>query len=434
MKYLLIGNSFASTFAAETIRRTDPAGDITIVGEEPHRLYSRALIHEYLAGVIEPDRMYLRDEHLHDRLRINLLSGRKATRLIPDRREVLVDDAPIKYDRLFLGVGGTPFIPPGMNGLDRFPDQVYTFTKWADAQKLAELCRGHRNVVVLGAGLIGMQAAEAFALIRRNVTVIELADYVLPMVSDPTAARMIQSIMEHEGVTFCLSDSVTELKGDNGRLTEVHLRSGKIIPADLFVIAVGVRPNVAWLKDSGITIDRGVVIDDRARTNLDDVYAGGDCAQGQELISGSRMVLATIPIAAEVGTVAGLNMAGVHAAYRGGIPLNALQFGPAQLISYGYVKEREGQEVLTVLDEKNRIYKKIVLDDNRITGALFLRAIDRVGLFRYLIEEKIDVGAFKHRLLDPDFGPASLPMTIRVKLFGARQTRIKLPRPDGTKS
>jgi NAD(P)H-nitrite reductase large subunit len=187
---------------------------------------------------------------------------------------------------------------------------------------------------------------------------------------------------------------------------------------------------VGWIKESGITVDRGVVIDNHARTSAENIYAGGDCAQGQELISGSRMVLATIPLASEQGMVAGYNMAGAEVEYRGGIPLNALQFGPLQIISYGYVKEKPGQEVLSVLDENNRIYKKLILEDNKLTGALFLRAIDRVGLFRYLIEERIDVSSFKHRLLSQDFGPASLPLPIRQRLFGIRQSRIRVPQQN----
>jgi len=428
MKYVLVGNSFASLFAAEAIRKTDHDGEVTIIGDETQRVYTRALIHEYLAGAIDTSKMFLRDENHYDRLKINLRSGKPVTKLVPDRKEIMLGDESIKYDKLFLGVGGTPFIPQGMEGLDKFPNQVYTFLKFNDAAKLAELCKTNNNVVVLGAGLIGMQAAEAFAMLGKKVTVVELADYVLPMGSDLTAAKIIQGIMEHEGVQFCLSDSVTQLTGKGGKLQEVHLRSGKIIPADLFVVAVGVRPNIAWLKDSGITIDRGLVIDNRTQTSIPDVYAGGDCAQGLELISGSRMVLATIPIAAEMGTVAGYNMAGVPVEYRGGVPLNALQFGPAQIISYGYVKEKDGQEVLSVLDEQAKIYKKIILEDNRIVGALFLRAIDRVGIFRYLIEEKIDVGSFKQRLLDRDFGPASLPLQVRTRLFGIRQTRVNLPK------
>ncbi len=359
MRYVIIGNSFAGIFAAEAIRSVDHEGQIIMIGEEPQRLYSRALIHEYLAGMVPPSRMYLRPENIYERLNVDLISGKRAIELNPKKQQIQVEGEAesIHYDRLFLGVGGSPFIPPGMSGLDNFPDQVFTFTKFSDAHRLAERCKTAQNVVVLGAGLIGMQAAEALAFLGKKVTVIELADYVLPMVSDQIAAGMIQEILEHEGVTFCLSDSVMELAGTGQCLQEIRLRSGKTIAADLFVVAVGVRPNIGWLKDSGITIDRGIVIDDHCRSSIENIWAGGDCAQGQELISGSRMVLATIPIAAEHGTVSGFNMAGKAVRYRGGIPLNALQFGPAQIISYGYVKEQSGQEVLRVLDEKNKFFK-----------------------------------------------------------------------------
>jgi NAD(P)H-nitrite reductase large subunit len=430
MKYVIVGNSFAGIFAAEAIRSADREGSITIIGEESNRLYTRALIHEYLGGAIDASKMYLRDESHYDRLNIKLMSGKKATKLDIGKQEVMIGNEAVSYDRLFLGVGGMPFTPPGMEGMDKLHGQIYTFTKFSDAEALAEKCKEVENVVVLGAGLIGMQAAEAFVMAGKKVTVVELADSVLPMVSDQIAAKMIQKQMEREGVTFCLSESVDELAGKRGKLAEVRLRSGKVLPADIFVIAVGVRPNVGWIKEAGVTVDRGIVIDNHARTNIENIYAGGDCAQGQELISGSRMVLATIPIASEHGTVAGYNMAGVDVEYRGGIPLNALQFGPLQIISYGYVKEKEGQEVLSVLDEKNRIYKKLILEDNKLTGALFLRSIDRVGLFRYLIEERIDVGSFKHQLLSPDFGPATLPLQIRQRLFGVRQTRIRVPQPN----
>jgi NAD(P)H-nitrite reductase large subunit len=430
MKYVIVGNSFAGIFAAEAIRSIDREGSITIIGEEANRLYTRALIHEYLAGAIDQSKLYLRSESYYDQLNLTLLSSKKATGINTGKQEVQMGDEIIGYDRLFLGVGGVPFIPPGMEGLDKLHGQVFTFTKFSDAQALSEKCKEAENVVVLGAGLIGMQAAEAFTMMGKKVTVVELADNVLPMVSDQIAAKMIQTQMEHEGVTFCLSESVDELGGKRGKLSDVRLRSGKVIPADIFVIAVGVRPNVGWIKESGITVDRGVVIDNHARTSVENIYAGGDCAQGQELISGSRMVLATIPIASEQGTIAGYNMAGAEVEYRGGIPLNALQFGPLQIISYGYVKEKPGQEVLSVLDENNRIYKKLILEDNKLTGALFLRAIDRVGLFRYLIEEKIDVSSFKHRLLSQDFGPASLPLPIRQRLFGVRQSRIRVPQQN----
>ncbi len=425
MRYIIIGNSFAGIFAAESIRQVDREGEIIIIGDEEHRLYSRALIHEYLAGLIDESKMYLRDEEIYEILNINCLTGRRVTKLIPESQQVVIDEnEQVEYDKLLIATGGAPFIPPGIKGLDEYPECVFTFTKMADAQKLSLLCDKVQNVIVLGAGLIGMQAAEAIAHRGKNVSVIELADHVLPMVVDEIAAKIIREQMEKQGVKFHTSDSVDELVGENGKLTKVNLKSGGTLDADLFVIAIGVRPNVGWLRDSGITIDRGIIVDEYMRTNLKNVYAAGDCAQGLEVISGSRMVLATIPIATEHGTIAGFNMAGRKVRYKGGIPMNSLQFGEVQLISYGYVKEKDNQQVMSIYDEKKQIYKKLVLENDKITGALFLRAIDRAGLFRFLIEEKINVRDFQHKLLADNFGVASFPNYLREYMFGYRQSRI----------
>jgi len=430
MRYVIVGNSFAGTFAIEAIRSIDRQGEIVLIGDEPERLYSRAMIHEYLAGVVDESKMFLRDRAFHSRLDVTALSGQRAEKLLPESHEIVVDGEKMVYNKLLLAVGGSPFVPPGIEGLDAFKDCVFGFTRMADAAGLSRRAQEARRVVVLGAGLIGMQAAEAFAHLGKQVTVVELANQVLPLATDDLAAEMLQTEMQEEGVQFRTGNSVTALLGENGVLRAVKLRSGEEIEAELFVIAVGVRPNVGWLRDSGLVIDRGIVVDEHLQTNLEDVYAAGDCAQGLELISGSRMVLATIPVASEQGLTAGYNMAGMEAEYRGGIPLNALQFGRLQMVSYGYMREKDGQEVVSLLDEDKRVYKKIVLEDGRITGTLFVRAIDRAGVFRRLIEDKVDVSAFTSKLLSDEFGAAALPEEIRREMFEKPQSRIAVRRPE----
>lgn len=427
MRYLLVGNSFASIFAIEAIRVCDEDSEITVVSDEDTPAYSRALIHEYLSKAISSRFMYLRGDDFYKKFKVKLLTPKRAISLDAENKELVLETGEkLRYDRLLLAVGGMPFIPPGISGLDRFKDFVFTFTKWKDAKELDKALSDAQNVVVIGAGLIGMQAAEAIAHRGKIVNVVELADHILPMVVDEFAGRILQEELEDK-INFHTSDSVEELIGNSeGKLTAVRLKSGKELPSDVVVIAVGVRPNVGWLKDSGVDIDRGIVVDDRMKTSLPDVYAAGDCAQGLEIISGSRMVLATIPIASEQGYIAGLNMAGRNARYRGGIPLNAMQLGSIQVISYGYVKESATQEVMSIFDEKNRVYKKIVLEDGRITGVLLMRCIDRAGIYRYLIENRIDVSSFKHKLLDIDLNIAALPYRIREDMFLRPQTRISI--------
>ncbi len=423
MRYIIVGNSFAGIFAIQAIREHDPTGKIIVITDEIDRPYSRALIHEYLAKMIDDKFMYLRDEGFYKRLKVKVVSGIKATGLKANTHELITEDGVFKYDKLLLAVGGAPFIPPGINGLDEYSDSVFTFTRWYDADRIDQALKSAENVIVIGAGLIGMQVADAIAHRNKNVSVIELANHILPMVVDELSADMIREELEGK-MQFHTSDSIEELIGQDGKLESVKLRSGKVLPADIVTIAVGVRPNVGWLRESEITIDRGIIVDEYMRTNLPDIFAAGDCAQGLEIISGSRMVLATIPIASEQGYIAGLNMVGVNAQYRGGIPLNAMQMGKLQIISYGYVKESENQEVISLFDEANKVYRKIVLENDKITGVLLVRSIDRAGLFRYLIENRIDVSSFKDKLIRDDFGVADLPEHIRNEMFLKPQSRI----------
>ena len=218
-------------------------------------------------------------------------------------------------------------------------------------------------------------------------------------------------------MTLHLSNSITEIGGADGKVGYVMLKSGEKLACKAVVVAVGVRPNTDWLKDSGLAIDRGILVDEHLRTNLPEVYAAGDCAQGFEKITGKQMVLATIPVANKHGLIAGYNMAGVSKVYEPEIPLNALQFGTIQVVSYGFVQDAPGTETLSFLDEKNRVYRKVVLRNNRIIGALLLRAIDRAGLYRQLINKQVDITPIRSRLTAIDFNVGDLPQEIRDEMF-----------------
>ncbi len=417
MRYVLIGHSFASTFAVETIRRIDRTGPVTVIGDEPHRLYSRAMIHEYLARMVKDEMCWLRRPDWAERHKVGLMTGVKAVKLDPKAKSVELDDGgTVRYDRLLIACGGRPFVPPGIAGYGQFR-QVFNFTQLSDAIDLQKLARTGGTVAVLGAGLIGLQCAEGLRHLGCKVHVVELADMVLPLAADRTAATLIARTLAEQGITLHLSDSITEIGGTDGSVGWVNLKSGEKIACQAVVIAVGVRPNVDWLRDSGLEIDRGILVDDHMRTNLPDVYAAGDCAQGYERITGRQMVLATIPVAGKHGLVAGYNMAGVDRTFEPEIPLNALQFGTIQVVSYGFVQDTPQTETLSFLDEKNRVYRKVVLRDNRIVGALLLRAIDQAGLYRQLINRQVDVTAIRARLTAIDFGVGDLPPEIREEMF-----------------
>ncbi len=418
MKHVIIGNSFAGVFAAEAIRRTEPESEILIVSRERQHTYSRAMIHEMLAGMVQEPMVYLRDWDYYERKRIGTLLGRTVTKIALDAHAIGTDDGDIAYDRLLIATGGQAFVPP-IAGLER--EKYHTFTTLEDARALKAACGGRTDAVVLGAGLIGLQCAEALRHVGLNVRVVEMADTVLPMALDAPSSEIVARELAAEGIELHTGDTIDLIAGQDGHPSGCKLRSGARIPCDLLVIAVGVRPNIDLAADAGITTDRGIVVNERMETSAEHVYAAGDCAQGPEIISGMTMPIPVIPIASTQGMIAGYNMAGKRRAYRGGLSVNAIQLGGVPVISYGFVKDEHDGEVLRVHDPATKVYKKVIIKDGRITGAIFVRDIDRAGLFRHLIENKIDVTPFKEHLLSPDFGVAHLPAEVRKEMFTTPQ-------------
>jgi NAD(P)H-nitrite reductase large subunit len=185
----------------------------------------------------------------------------------------------------------------------------------------------------------------------------------------------------------------------------------------MVVIAVGVKPNIEFLNGSGIKTDRGILVNSNMETNIKNIYAAGDCTAAKEILTGKTMPIPIIPLASQQGMTVGCNMAGKKKEYKGGLSLNALQFGGAQIISYGFIRDEANGEILKKLDEKQGIYKKIIIKKNKITGAVFVRAIERAGIFRYLIENKVDIGKYKDKLLEPDFNWAHVQNETRDQLF-----------------
>jgi len=414
---VLIGNSFAALFAAEAIRRLDREGLITFIAEEPEHTYSRALLHETLAGWA-PDRViWLRERDYYDRISARPMLGRRVVEVRPrERRVVLADGESVSYDKLLISTGGAPFIPPGIDSIDRF-EKVFTFTRLSDVRAIDAALEGVREVAILGQGLIGLQCAEGIAARGRKVTVVEIADDLLPFALDSNAAAIVRRELAREKIELVNRDTFAAVEGAGGKISSVLLKSGGRIPCQMVVIAVGVRPLVGLVEGSGIEVDRGIVVNERMETNVEGVYAAGDCAQGLELLSGRKLPLAVIPVASTMGMYAGYNMAGGRRTYPGSIPLNALQFGGIPIISYGYVRDEEGAEVFCHIDEKQNVYKKAIIKEGKLRAAVLVKDIERAGMFRRLIEQQVDVSDCKEELMKPGFNFAFLQKDYRDRLF-----------------
>ncbi|BCV21444.1 NAD(P)/FAD-dependent oxidoreductase [Moorella sp. Hama-1] len=403
MNYVLIGNSVAAVNAVTGIRECDREGNITIVSAENYYAYGRPLISYWLEGRVQDEEMPYRPASFYDRYKVHVLLGRRAVKVDPRAAEVYLDDGTsLPYDRLLIATGGRPFVPP-INGLT--PDNYFTFINYDDARRLEAVAQPGREAVILGAGPTGLKAMESLARRDVHVTLVELADRIWAPALDPEAADLVASFLEAKGINIYLHDTLTSVaQGDNDRLN-LSLKSSRQLAANILVVAIGVRPNVELLQDlPGVTLNRGVVVGPDLNVGLPGVYAAGDVVAGNPPL---------LPHAALQGKIAGRNMAGARETYRPLAPYNALGFLGLHIISLGNsAATGDSYEILKEVDPAASVYRKLVLQDNRLVGGLLINKIDRAGLYRYLIDEGIAVTPFKEQLLQSDFGLLSFPETI----------------------
>ena len=420
MRYMIIGNSVAAVHAVEAIRGADKEGEITICSDEEVLNYSRPLLSYYLGGRITEDRLAFRDDGFYKKHSVNLILGNKATGLDTEKKRVtLADGTVVPYDRLLISVGGVPIVPP-IDGLRDDTTGVFTFILLQEAKRLIDYIEQNsiQEAVVLGAGLIGLKAIEGLLERGVRVTVIELMDRILANTFDAKASALIEERLAAHGCTVIKGDTIQQIKTKGKKVRQLILKSGREIPTSPLIVAVGVRPNLALLKGTSIKTDRGVVVDEFMQTNVQDVYSAGDCAQGLDFLSKEHAVIAIWPVAARQGRVAGMNMSGVETPYRGLFAMNSVQIMDIPTISFGMTTppEEEGYEVLHTLDRARSSYKKIVLRNDRVVGAILLNAVDRAGVYGMLIREEIDVKEFKDQLLSETFGLLVLPKEFRKHL------------------
>ncbi|MCK8827903.1 FAD-dependent oxidoreductase [Natroniella acetigena] len=417
MDYVIIGNSAAGIGAIEGIRKVDQEGKITVISDEEYHTYSRPLISYYLAEQVSAEQMKYRGADFYQEYGVETRLGDRVVKVDQDDKLLALESGEeINFNKLLVATGGTPFIPP-ITGANK--DNIYTFIKLDDSKAIAqEVEEGDiKEVVILGAGLIGLKAAEALVKLGVKVTVVELADRVLSAILDQDAAEIVQQNLEAKGIEFVLEDTIEEFSGTD-RATAVKLKSGQQLKTDLAIIAVGVRPNTELVQDTEVELNRGVIVDDQLETNISGIYAAGDVSEGYDLVRGSAAVIPIWPNAYRQGLVAGQNMAGASESYNEGFVRNSIGFFGLPMITAGIINpEGDGYEVLSSKLLENNSYRKVVLQEGKIVGFIYLTDIDRAGILTGLIKEEQDVSQIKEELLADDFGYLSFSEEERRKLL-----------------
>jgi len=420
MRTVIVGNSAAAVGAIEAIRQHDPRNSITVVADEPQHVYSRPLISYLLGGAVNEAHMHYRPPDFYDRHRVKTMLGVEVVQVDPEEQCIsLADGSRLSYDRLLIATGGRPFVPP-LPGADL--EGVFTFTQWDDAQRIERYIERYsvETALVVGGGLIGLKTTEALMARSIQVTVVELAEHILSISFDRTASKLAESILRRAGAKIQTGTSVDEIVARDGRVDHTVLRSGERVDCDLVVFAIGVRPNTGLIpEESGIDVNRGIVVDHKMCTSIPHVYAAGDCAEAHDLLLGTRRPIAIWPNAYRQGHVAGFNMAGIEKEYAGGFPMNSVEVCGVPTISVGLTDPREDKaryEIMEEYDSEVPTYKKLVLEGKRLVGAICVGNIDRAGIYTGLIRDGVDITPFKDRLLSGSFGLISLPREYRKHL------------------
>ena len=393
---VVIGNGMAGMRTVEELQKLAPdLYDITVFGAEPYGNYNRILLSPVLAGDKGVEDIMLHTREWYQENDITLHAGDPIEMI--DRRRRLVrsrSGIEVKYDRLLLATGSTPFIIPVPG--HQLPG-VIAFRDIQDVETMLTAARDHRHAVVIGGGLLGLEAANGLMRQGMDVTVVHVSDSLMNQQLDKPASALLKKALELKGLRIMLGMNTTEILGSE-RVTAVRFKDGSEIPADLVVMAAGVRPNIALAKKALLHCDRAIVVDDTLQTYDPRIYAVGECVQHR---------LSTFGLVAPIwdqARVCGAHLAGAgHRRYIQQATATKLKVTGVDLYSAGDFIGGDGSEDLVLRDPRRGIYKRLVLKDNQIVGAVLYGDVKDGPWYFDLIQNKTNVSSLRNQLL---FGKA----------------------------
>jgi NAD(P)H-nitrite reductase large subunit len=372
MKLVIIGNSAAAVGCIEGLRKFNKDIEITVISNEPHHTYSRPLISYLLYGKTAEQKMKYRPDNFYTENNVNFVCGEAVD--IKDNTVTLKNGEKYPYDKLFIGTGSKPFVPP-MEGLEKTTH--FTFMTLDDAKKLEETVNKDSEVLVIGAGLIGLKCVEGLYDRVKHITVIDLADRILPSILDTQGSEIMTKYLEDKGITIKTGVSAKSFEKNSAVLS-----NDETLNFDVVVVAVGVRPNTELVKDAGGNVNRGIVVDEFCRTSLPNIYAGGDCTESFDISSDSQKILALLPNAYMQGETAGMHIAEIQKLYNKAIPMNAIGF-------FGYHIGTAGSyDGFSVTETDGENYRNFFVKDNVLKGYILIGDLTRAGIYTNMIREK----------------------------------------------
>jgi len=389
LKYLIIGNGIAGITAAENIRKADPRGEIKILTDEKYPFYSRIRLIDFLSRNMKEETLIMKGEKWYADNGIELLSGARGEKIDHASRKVETDDgSAIGYDKLLIATGGVSFVPP-FPGAER--EGVFTLRTLDDAKAINSYAGKNKRVVIVGGGVLGLEAGFNLIQAGNSVEVVEFFPRLLPRQMDGNGAAVLQNQLESFGFRFYLNAKTKEITGE-GKADGLLLEDGRRIEADMVIVSAGVRPADTLAKDLGLQIGKGVVVNDRMETSIEGIYAAGDVIEHNGIFYGLWAA------SMAQGETAGKNMAGVEALYKGTIMSNSLKVAGVKLFSAGDIDADGKYDDITFADSVAHVYKKMVIKDGKIIGIILYGDVGpRMKLVKAM-EEKRDISGLRDAL------------------------------------
>ncbi len=385
-KLVLVGNGMAGVRAIEEIIKINKEEfEITIFGKEPHPNYNRILLSKVLQGDTTITDITINDWDWYKENNISLFTGETVIKINSEDKTVLTDKGTIQpYDELILATGSLPFILP-LPGVDK--KGVTAFRDIKDTDEMLAASKKYKKAAVIGGGLLGLEAARGLLNLGMEVSVIHIAPYLMERQLDETAGNLLKKELEKQGMNFLLEKNTEAIIGRD-RVEGVRFKDGTEIEADLVVMAVGIKPNIDLAKESGLAVNRGIIVNDYLQTNTPHIYAVGECAEHNGIPYGLVAPLY------EQGKVLAKHILGVFGEpYKGSVLSTQLKVSGVEVFSAGDFIEGDDKKALKVFDEQDGIYKKIVLRDNKIVGAVLFGDSKEGNRLFSMIQKQEDISS-----------------------------------------
>ena len=380
VKYLIIGNGITGLSAAKEIRNKDDDGTIIMITKENYPTYYRIRLTEALGNDLQPEDLLVNKSKWYEENNIQLILGKTVIKVIPEENKIVLDEnEEISYENLLIATGSRAFIPP-ISG--SYKEGVFALRNLDDLKNIRAYIKDIDRIIVIGGGLLGIEAAWSLKALGKKVAIVEFAPYLLPKQLDKELGERLADQLRRQDIDVHLPNSVEGIHGDES-VSGIRLENGDILKANAILISTGIVPNIDLVKDTTIKTNRGILVDKHLRTNIDNIYAAGDVAEYNGLVLGLWTT------GNEQGKIAANSILGEIAEYTHSKPFSSLRIGDIKMFSAGNILDFN--ELYEYRDESQETIKKLFVKDNRIVGGILFGDISSMNSLKNTVFSNEDI-------------------------------------------